>query len=170
MTRTTNFKESALELVGNEIKVGQKIPNFTVTANDMSDFTAAKFAGKVTVILAVPSLDTPTCSIETKRFNKEAAALGNNIQIACISRDLPFAQKRWCGAEEVEQVITLSDYKHRSFGPAFGALIKDWDLLSRAVFILDKSSTVQYVEYVPEVSAEPNYEAALKAIRSLANS
>jgi thiol peroxidase len=170
MKRTTNFKGAPLELIGSEVVVGQKIPDFKLTANDMSDYDASKFAGKTTIILAVPSLDTPTCSLEAKRFNKEATALGENVLVLAVSRDLPFAQKRWCAAEEVEHVVTASDYKYRNFGPGFGALIKDWDLLSRAVFVIDKTGTVQYSEYAAEISAEPNYEAALKATRSLASS
>jgi thiol peroxidase len=167
MARSTLFKGSPLALVGQEIKVGQKMPSFKLTGTNMEDVSDAMFKGKKLVIVSVPSLDTPVCSIEVKRFNQEAATLAKDVAILTVSYDLPFAQKRWCGAEGVTQVITASEYKYRKFGEDFGTLIQDWGLLSRAIFVVDSKGTVQYVEYVPEVSEEPKYAAALGAVAAL---
>lgn len=155
-----------LALAGRELKVGDSVPNFVLTANDMSDFTLDKLKGKVVIISSVPSLDTPVCSIETKHFSQEIDKLGGGAAVLTVSMDLPFAQKRWCGTEGVENIITASDFKHRSFGEAFGALIQDWGLLARAVFVVDKHGKVSYVEYVKEVSSEPNYEPILAAVKT----
>jgi len=167
MTTKVTFKGAPLTILGKPLKVGDKAPQFTLTANDMSDLSSSAFAGKVLIISVVPSLDTPVCAVQTKRFNKEAGELGKDVAILTVSLDLPFAQKRWCGAEGVSNVVTASDYKHRSFGEAYGALIKEWGLLARALFVVDKSGKVAYVQYVPEVSSEPEYEGALKKVREL---
>ena len=164
MARTTNFKGSPLTLKGAALKVGDKIPGFRLTGTSMEDVTPEMFKGKKLLISTVPSLDTPVCSIETKRFNQETSKLGANVSVLTVSYDLPFAQKRWCGAEGVSSVITASDYKHRSFVENFGTFIEEWGLLSRAVFVVDTKGVVQYVEYVPEIASEPNYDAALKAL------
>ncbi len=165
---SVTFKGNPLTLVGREVKPGDHVPDFTVTANDMSDLTMNQMKDKVVIISSVPSLDTPVCSIETKRFNDEAGKLGANAVVLTVSLDLPFAQKRWCGAEGATNVVTASDYKHRTFGEAFGVYIKELGLLSRAVFVVDKTGKVTYVQYVPEVSSEPDYapivEAAKKAL------
>jgi len=161
------FQGNKLTLLGTALKSGSKMPAFTLTAQDMSDLSSTKYAGKVLIISVVPSLDTPTCDLQTKRFNKEADKLGSNVQILTVSLDLPFAQKRWCGAEGASRVETGSDYKHHSFGQAFGCLIKEWGLLARAVFVIDKSGTVAFAEYVPNISDEPNYEEALKSVSSV---
>lgn len=168
MTRTTNFKGSALELIGPELKVGQAAPAFTVTSQDMSDIPSSQFSGKTLVLSIVPSIDTPVCAIETKRFNQEFNNLADNAVCLTVSMDLPFAQKRWCAAEGVEKVIVASDYKHRSVGQAFGAFIKDWGLTSRAVFVIDQNGKIAHVEYVNEVSAEPDYSAVLNTVKTLA--
>lgn len=131
----------------------------------MADLSSSKFAGKTLVVLSVPSLDTPVCAIETKRFNDEASKLGDKVAVLAVSMDLPFAQKRWCGAEGVNNVVTGSDYKHRAFGEAFGAQIQEWGLLTRAVFVADSKGTVVYSEYVPEIPNEPNYTAVLDAVK-----
>lgn len=168
MAKTITFKgKDTLHLEGRELKVGDRLPDFVLVGNDMQDLKPEAFAGKALVISAVPSLDTPVCSIETVRFNKMATELTQDVAVLTVSMDLPFAQKRWCGAEGVERVVTGSDYKYRSFGPAFGALIKEWGLLARAVFVADKTGTVRYVEYVPEVSAEPEYDKVLAAVKAL---
>lgn len=167
MTRTTNFKGAPLGLGGKEIKPGDPLPPFKVTRNDMSDMDQTALAGKIAVILSVPSLDTPVCAKETKRFNEEAASLADNVVVLTVSRDLPFAQARYCAAEGVERALTASDYKHREFGERFGTLINDWQLLSRAVFVAGPDSVIRYAEYVPEVSEEPRYDAALRAIKDL---
>ena len=126
------------------------------------------FAGKVLILCSVPSLDTPTCDLETRRFNQEAAALGPDIQILTVSMDLPFAQKRWCGAAGVTAVKTLSDHREASFGLNYGVLLEGLRLLARAVFVVDKAGVVVHAQIVPEVSSEPDYAAALQAAKALA--
>ena len=160
------FKGNPLTLAGPEIHVGTKAPDFQVLALDLSPVTLATFAGKTRLISVVPSLDTPVCDLQTKRFNQEAAQLPN-VEILTISMDLPFAQKRWCGAAGIERVRVLSDHREASFGKAYGVLIKELRLLSRSIFVVDASGTVRYVEYVPEVTAHPTYDAALAAVRQL---
>lgn len=161
------LRGNAMTLVGPEIKVGDKAPNFTLTGNDMKPVTLADTTGKVRIIAVVPSLDTPVCDAETRRFNEEAAKLPN-IEILTVSVDLPMAQKRWCGAAGVDKVRTLSDYRDRNFGTAYGVLIQEILLEARTVFVLDKDDTVRYVEYVKEVAEQPNFDAALAAARQLA--
>lgn len=154
-------------LVGDEVKVGDKAPDFVVVGNDMKPVEFSTYRGKVCVVAAVPSLDTEVCSTETRRFNVEAASLGEDVVILTVSMDLPFAQKRWCGAAGVDRVVTLSDHRDASFGLAYGVLIKEARLLARAVFVIDRAGIVRYVELVPELGEEPNYEAALAAVREL---
>jgi thioredoxin-dependent peroxiredoxin len=168
MSRTTNFKGEPLSLGGKELKVGDRLPRFTLTGNDMKDVDESILSGKPAIILSVPSLDTPVCAVEGKRFNQEAAQIGKNLVTLIVSRDLPFAQKRYCGAEGINNVITASDYKHRGFGEAFGTHLQAWDLLSRAVFVVDPQGVVRHVEYVSEVSSEPNYDEALTVAREYA--
>lgn len=135
--------------------------------NDLSSVKLSSFRGKVCVISSVPSLDTPVCDLETRRFNEEAGKLGEDVAILTISMDLPFAQKRWCGAAGVTKVKTFSDHRDASFGTAYGVLIKEMRLLARAVFVVDREGTVRYVQLVKEVTDEPDYEAILKAVREL---
>lgn len=161
------FKGNAMTLLGNEVKVGQKAPDFNLTANDLSNVTLKSSAGKVRVISVVPSVDTPVCDLQTKRFNDEAGKLGAQAAVMTVSMDLPFAQKRWCGAAGASHVQLLSDYKDHSFGVAYGARIKELGLLTRAVFVIDAKDQVQYVEYVKEVTAHPNYDAAIAAAKKL---
>jgi len=161
------FQGNPLTLVGAEIKVGDKAPDFSVLANDLSPAALADYAGKVLIIAAVPSLDTPVCDVETRRFNTEAAALGDDIKILTLSMDLPFAQGRWCGAAGVEAVQTLSDHKDASFGEGYGVLIKELRLLSRAVFVVGRDGKVAYAQYVAEITEEPDYASALDAARKL---
>ncbi|MCX5891313.1 MAG: thiol peroxidase [Deltaproteobacteria bacterium] len=160
------MKGKPLTLVGPELKPGDPAPDFTVVANDLSDFQFSSLQG-VCVICSVPSLDTPTCDIETRRFNDEAASLGAGIKILTISMDLPFAQKRWCGAAGVENLKTYSDHRDAAFGLAYGVLIKELRLLARAVFVVDQGGKVQHVQIVPELPQEPDYEAVLQAVRQL---
>ena len=160
------FKGNPLTVIGPEIKVGSKAPDFQVLAQDLSPFSLASVKGKTLLISVVPSLDTPVCDAQTRRFNEEAATLPN-VEILTISVDLPFAQKRWCGAAGISRVRVLSDHKDASFGEAYGVLIKELRLLSRSIFIVDRAGTVRYVEYVPEVTSHPNYDAALAAVRSI---
>lgn len=158
---------NVLKIKGEAIKVGQKAPAFTLTGNDLKDVKSESFAGKVLILSVVPSLDTPTCAIETKRFNKEAAEFQGKAVLLTVSVDLPFAQARWCGAEGVKNIVTASDYKYRNFGPAYGTYLEDTGLLTRAVFVIDANGIVQSVEYVDVLSEEPNYEATLKKVREL---
>lgn len=154
-------------LVGPELKVGDKAPDFVVLDNDLSEVTLATDSGKIRLFLSVPSLDTPVCDAETRRFNTEATSLPENVVIYTISCDLPFAQKRWCGTADVHNVKTLSDHRDLSFGQAYGTYIKELRLLSRAVFLVDADDTLRYVEYVPEVGEHPDYDKILEAVRSL---
>ena len=164
MARSTTFKGSPLTLVGNELRSGDRLPPFRVTGVDLNDITEKTFSGSTLIISSVPSIDTPVCAAETRRFNQEASSLAS-VKILTVSLDLPFAQKRWCGAEGVENVIMGSDYKHRSFGEAFGTCIQELGLLSRAVFVADGNGVLRYVQYVPEVAEEPDYEPVLAAAK-----
>ncbi len=162
------FKGNPLTLIGNEVKVGQKAPDAELVANDLSVVKLSSLArGKVGLITSLPSLDTRVCDLETRRFNQEAAAMGEDVIVLAISMDLPFAQSRWCGAAGVKNVQTLSDYRKAAFSEAYGVLIKELHLLARAVFVLDNSGTIRYVELVKEVASEPNYDAALAAAKKL---
>ena len=160
------FKGNPLTLVGQPVSGGMPAPNFQAVGQDLSTISLDQFRGKPLLISAVPSLDTPVCDAQTRRFNEEAAKI-KNLQLLTISMDLPFAQKRWCGAAGISGSITASDHRDASFGTAYGALIKELRLLTRAVFLIDGSGVVRYVEYVPEVTSHPNYDAALAAARSL---
>tara|TARA_B100000029_G_scaffold516818_1_gene635155 strand:+ start:521 stop:1039 length:519 start_codon:yes stop_codon:yes gene_type:complete len=156
-----------LTLVGSELKVGDPAPDFSVLGTDLTSVSLSNYGGKVKVICLVLSLDTPVCDTEIRRFNESATALGKTVDVLVVSVDLPAAQKRWCGAAGVSNVTVLSDHKDTSLGKAYGALIKELRLLSRAVFVIDTTDTVRYVEYLKEVSKEPDYEAALDAVRSV---
>jgi len=161
------FKGNPLTLVGNELKVGDRVPDAEVLANDLSPVKLSGFGGKVCVICTVPSLDTPVCDIQTRKFNEQAASLGNDVVVLTVSMDLPFAQKRWCGAANVKNVQTLSDHAKAEFGTEFGVLIKELRLLARTVFVVDKEGIIRYIEIVDEVTNEPNYEAALTAAKEV---
>jgi thiol peroxidase len=163
------MRGNPMTLVGPEIKVGQKAPNFNVVGKGMQPATLEQFKGKVKVITTIPSIDTPVCDAETRRFNEEASKLPGGIEILSVSMDLPFAQARWCGAAGVDKVTTLSDWRSANFGTSYGALIKELHLLARAVFVVDKNDNVTYVEYVKEVANQPNYEAALDAAKKAAS-
>ncbi len=156
-----------MTLIGGELKVGDKAPDFTALDTGLAPAGLKDFAGKVLVITSVPSLDTPVCDMETKRFNEEAGRLGAGVQILTLSMDLPFAQKRWCGDAGVKTVKTLSDHRDASFGHAYGLLIKELRLLARAVYVVDKEGVIRYAEIVGEVAHEPNYDAALEVVKSL---
>ena len=160
------FKGNPLTLIGPEIKAGSKAPDFEVIGPDLSPVTLAAFKGQPVLISVTPSLDTPVCDAQARRFNQEAAQWPQGA-VLNISMDLPFAQKRWCGAAGVDRVKTLSDHRDASFGRAYGMLIKELRLLTRAIVLVDAAGTVRYVEYVPEVTAHPNYDAALSATRAL---
>jgi len=162
------LKGNPVTLVGSEVKVGQKAPDAELVANDLSTVKLSSLQqGKVCILMSVPSLDTPVCDMETRRFNQEAGKLGDNVTVLAISMDLPFAQARWCGAADVKNVRTLSDHREAAFGTNYGVLIKGLRLLARTVFVVDKQGIVRYVELVKEVASEPNYEAALNAAKKL---
>ena len=164
----TAMQGNPLTLIGPELKIGDKAPDFLVAANDMKPVKLSDFDSKVIVISAIPSLDTPVCNLETQRFNHEASKLGQDIKILTISMDLPFAQKRWCGANNVEDVITLSDHKEASFGQAFGVLIKELRLLARAVFVLDEERVIRDIIILDDVEKEPDYNRVIETVKKLA--
>ncbi len=164
----TTFKHNPVTLLGNEVKVGDKAPDFTVLANDLSPVSLKNSEGKIRLFSVVPSLDTGVCDAQTRRFNEAAAELGDNVVIYTVSMDLPFAQKRWCGAAGIEAVQTVSDHREGSFGQGYGVLIESLRLLTRSVFVVDAEGTVTYVEYVPEATDHPNYDAAIEAVKALA--
>jgi len=161
------FKGNPMTLVGPALNVGDKAPAFTAVDTGLAPVSLADFSGKIKIISAVPSLDTPVCDTETRRFNQEAAALPDNVVLLTVSMDLPFAQKRWCGAAGIDRVKTLSDYRDRAFGLAYGVLIKELMLLSRVIFVIDSTDTIRYIQIVPEVTSEPDYAAVLAAAKTL---
>ncbi len=161
------MKGNPLTLLGEEIKAGDKAPDFTALDNGLAPVELSSFGGKVVIVCSVPSLDTPVCDIEARRFNEEAAGLGPDVAVLVVSMDLPFAQKRWSGAAGASDVQTLSDHRDASFGAAYGVLIKELRLLARAVFVIDKEGVVQHIELVKEIADEPDYEAALAAAGKL---
>ncbi|MCP4374971.1 MAG: thiol peroxidase [bacterium] len=161
------FQGQPLTLLGQEITLAQTAPEATVLDNALNSVTLSDFRGKVVIISSVPSLDTPVCDIQTRRFNTEAASLGENVVILTISMDLPFAQARWCGAAGIEAVKTLSDHRDGQFGLACGLLIEELRLLARSVLVLDGQGTVRHVQIVPELTDEPDYQAALDVVQTL---
>ncbi len=161
------MKGNPLTLIGKLPEVGQSAPDFEVLDNNLTPVKLSSFKGKICIIASVPSLDTPICDIETRRFNTEAANLSADVVILTISMDLPFAQKRWCGAAGIDKVITLSDHRSAEFGAAFGTIIKELRLLARAVFVVDKNGIVKLVQLVKEVAQEPDYAAVLAAVKQL---
>ncbi len=162
------FKGQPLTLLGDEVTLGQTAPEATVLDNALNPVALSDFRGKIVIVSSVPSLDTSVCDLQTRRFNTEAASLGDDVVILTISMDLPFAQARWCGSAGVEAVKTLSDHRDGQFGLAFGLLIEELRLLARAVLVLDREGTVRHVQVVPEMTDEPDYEAALEVVRDLA--
>jgi thiol peroxidase len=156
-----------LTIVGSGLKVGDPAPDFELLDNDLSPVRLSSFRSKVLIISSVPSLDTPVCDMETRRFNEEAGKLGEDVRILTVSMDLPFAQKRWCGSAGVDRVITLSDHRQASFGTAYGVLIKELRLLARAVFVLDREGIIRYIHIVKEITDEPDYNAVLEAVHKL---
>jgi thiol peroxidase len=161
------MKGNPVTLIGKALKAGDLAPDFEVVGNDLSPVKFSSYRGNVCIVSAVPSLDTPVCDMETRRFNQEAENLGADIAILTVSMDLPFAQKRWCGAAGVDKVITLSDHRTAEFGIAYGILIKDLRLLARAVFVVDREGIIQYIDLVKEIADEPDYDAILSAVKRL---
>lgn len=166
-TGVITFKGNPMTLAGEALQVGSPAPAFELHYADggLKKLTLDDLKGKPTILSVVPSLDTPTCATQTKRFNQELAALGDEINAVTVSRDLPFAQARFCGAENIS-IRTASDYQTHRFGDDYGLTIEELKLLARAVLVLDSSGVVVYKEIVPEVAQEPNYDKALEALRA----
>ena len=165
-TGAATLKGNALTLVGPELKAGDRAPEFEVVDTNLAPVNLKSTGNSVRILSVVPSLDTPVCDAQTKRFNDELAKLPG-IEVLTVSMDLPFAQKRWCGAFGVDRVKMLSDHRSGSFGTAYGTLIKDLRIQSRAIFVLDKDNIIRHVEYVKEVTDHPDYLAALQAAKAL---
>lgn len=169
--RTTNLKGNPIPVEGPELKPGDKAPDFTLQASSaggLGDVKLSDFAGKTLLLSVVPSLDTPVCAIQTKKFNEKAATLPDSVAIVTVSTDLPFAQGRFCGAEGIDKLQTASDHRDVSFGKSYGVLISEGPfarVLSRAIFVIGPEGNLKHVEYVPEVASEPNYDAALAAVK-----
>jgi len=161
----TTLRGNPLTVVGPELKPGDKAPDFKAVDDSLKPLDLAGTGSGVRIFSVVPSLDTPVCDAQTRRFNEEAGKLPD-VKIYTFSMDLPFAQKRWCGAFGIDHVKMVSDHREGSFGQAYGTLIKDLRILSRAIFVVDKNNVIRYVEYVKEVGEHPNYEAALAAART----
>ena len=164
-TGITTFRGKSVTLLGTAVNVGDKAPDFTVIANDMSPVTLASSRGSVRIISSVPSLETPVCDQQTRRFNEEAQGI-DGVNVLTVSVDLPLAQMRWCGAAGLENVKTYSDHRDLSFGHAYGVVIKELRMLARAVFVVDASDELVHAEYVPAVDQHPAYEAAIAAARA----
>ncbi len=159
--------DNPLTLVGDLIKVGDRLPDVNLTDQDLNERPLSSYSGRILIISTVPSLDTPVCDAQTRRFNQEATQLGDEVQIITISNDLPFAQKRYCAAEGIERVEVLSDYRGQPFGRAVGLFIKENYLLARAVLVADADGVVRYVQIVPDLGQEPDYAAVIKAVKDL---
>ncbi len=164
--RLTTLKGKPMTLAGPEIKVGQKAPDFRLVAIDFTAVELAQSKGKVRLLSVVHSLDTNVCDLQTQWF-EEAASKFEDVVIYTVSMDLPFAQARYCGAHNIKNLKTLSDYRFSAFGRAYGVLIEDLNLLSRAIFIIDRNDIVRYVEYVPEVAQAPDYDKAIEALKQV---
>ncbi len=165
------FKGNPVTLVGTELKVGDRIPDFTLAATDLQPATfddLSEHNQKAVLFILVPSIDTSVCSLETGKFNKHVAALPQGkIKVVTVSADTPFAQKRWAAQEKVDNIQMLSDHKERAFADAFGVRIKELGLLARAIYLVDKGGIVRYIQTVPEVATEPDYDSVLNAARAL---
>lgn len=167
MKRIVHFQGNPLTLVGRSLELGVSAPNFRAVTNDLKDICLNDFKDKVKIITSFPSLDTPVCDLQVKEFNKQAANFSEEVVIVGISKDLPFAQSRFCEANNIKQVITVSDYKYSSFGINYGLLIKELNLLARSVLIVDKSDIVRYIQVVDEITEQPDYEGVLSALEGV---
>lgn len=162
------FGGNPVVLEGEHRKVGDKAPEFVLTDNALKPLLSEEFKGKVRIYSVFPSVDTPVCSLQNKRFNREAAALGDDVAILSISVDLPFAQKRFCAAEGIDRAHVLSDYQKLDFGEKYGFVMPGLRLLARGVVVVDRQDVIRYIEYVPEVTHEPDYDKALAVVKELA--
>jgi len=161
------MRGNPLTLVGTELKIGDRAPDVEILDNDLNSVKLSSYRGKICVISTVPSLDTPVCDMETRKFNQEADKLDPDVAILTVSTDLPFAQKRWCGAAGIDKVVTLSDHREAALGKAYGVLIKELRLLARAVFVVDKEGTLRYIQLVKEIAEEPDYDSVIAAVKEL---
>lgn len=159
------LRSKAVTLLGEPVEVGQDAPDFVAVAKDMSDKRLSDYKGKTVILSVVPSVDTKVCATQTRTFNQKAAALGENVVILTLSMDLPMAQSRFCAAEGIDQVVTLSDFKYWDFANKWGLRIKESGLLARAIYVIDPAGRVIYGQVVPELTTEPDYDAALKAAK-----
>jgi thiol peroxidase len=166
-TGIITMKGNPLTLLGNEVNVGERAPDFIALDPNLTPIKLSSYRNKICVISSVPSLDTPVCDMETRKFNDEASQLGEKVQILTLSMDLPFAQKRWCGAAGVSKIQTLSDHRDAQFGFAYGVLIKELRLLARAVFLVDQKGILRYTQLVKEITNEPNYEEIWSELKKL---
>ena len=162
----TTFLGKPVTLAGQAVAVGSTAPDFTLTTTDLTKKSLSDFADKVKVISIIPSIDTGICSTQTRTFNQTLSDLDDTVVIT-VSRDLPFAQARWCGAQGLENAVMFADYFDFSFGKAYGVLMEEWQLLARAVLVLDKDNKVVYTEYLDNVNSEPNYDKAIEAVKAL---
>jgi thioredoxin-dependent peroxiredoxin len=167
-TNLVTGRGNPLTLEGKGVQVGQPAPNFRATTTDMKDVALADFRGKTVILTTFPSIDTSVCANQVRSFNQRAAELGPDVVVLALSLDLPFAQKRWCGAEGVDRVMAVSDYKFREFTQNYGLRIRENGLLARATYVIDRDGIIRYEEIVPEIVSEPNYDAALQAARKAA--
>ncbi|MBT3180887.1 MAG: thiol peroxidase [Deltaproteobacteria bacterium] len=161
------FQGNPLTLVGDLVQVGQNAPDVELTDNELKPFNLSSLRGKVCILSSVPSLDTPVCDTETRRFNQEIENLESDVHCLTVSMDLPFAQARWCGAADIKSVQTLSDYRAAAFGTAYGLLIKELHLLARAVMLVDREGAIRYVQLVKEMTQEPNYDEVMNEVKKL---
>ncbi|MBG9736359.1 thiol peroxidase [Paenibacillus alvei] len=166
-TGVATLKGNPITLIGPELKVGDKAPEFQLNKSLVDVVGLEQFAGKVKLISVIPSIDTGVCDAQTRRFNEEASKFGEQASMITVSVDLPMAQARWCGAAGVDNVVMLSDYKDNNFGKSYGVLIKELHLDMRSIFVVDADNTIRYVEYVSEMTEHPNYEQALAAVKAL---
>ena len=162
----TTFLGNPVTLIGKQLKIGETAPDFSLRASDLSIKSLSDFAGKKKVISVIPSIDTGICSTQTRTFNKELSDMEDTVVIT-VSADLPFAQARWCGVEGLEHAVMMSDYYDNTFGKTYGLLMQEWHLLARAVLVLDENNKLVYAEYLENVNSEPNYQAAIEAVKAL---
>ncbi len=162
------FAGNPLTLIGNEVKTGDRAPAFTVLDKELKEVTLSDFAGKIKIISVTPSLDTPVCDLQARRFNQEAQSLGSGVAVLNVSMDLPFAIARFCTNAGIDRIWTLSDHRDAAFGNAYGVLVKELRLLARSVFVIDKADVIGYMEIVPEMTNPPDYDKALEAVKKLA--
>ncbi|MGQ9858139.1 MAG: thiol peroxidase [Thermodesulfobacteriota bacterium] len=161
------FQGNPLTLLGDEPQLGQPAPDFQALDTELATVSLSFLGGKVRVLCSVPSLDTPVCDMQTRKFNQEAVSLGPEVEVVTLSMDLPFAQRRWCASAGVQRVRTLSDHRDASFATAYGTLIKELRLLTRAVFVVDPQGILRYSQWVGEITQEPDYDAVIQAVKSL---